>query len=73
MIPALPIVHDEVSLSKTLNPQLLPQRFTAAHCSLIPKDGSNAEKDLPTQSITDTLLFILINLRTCGSLSHTAE
>jgi len=33
----------EVSLSKALNPQLLPGRITAAHCSLITKDGLNAE------------------------------
>jgi len=33
------IVHVEVSLSKALNPQLLPG-ITAAHCSLITTDGS---------------------------------
>jgi len=30
-------------MSKALNPQLLPGRITAAHCSLITTDGSNAE------------------------------
>jgi len=35
------IVH--FTCNKALNPQLLPGRFTAAHCSLITKDGLNAE------------------------------
>jgi len=38
--------------------QSLPGRFTAAHCSLISKDGSNAEKNLPT-GINKSVHFFL--------------
>jgi len=39
-----PANHDALcSFFKALNPQLLSGRFTAAHCSLITKDGLNAE------------------------------
>jgi len=52
-------LHVEVSLSKTLNPQLLPGRFTAAHCSLHNMDGSNAEENFPTGEKKVSITFIL--------------
>jgi len=54
------ISHVKVSLSKTLNPQLLPDRFTAAHCSLITKDGSNAEKKFPTVGLIIVYIIIIV-------------
>jgi len=56
--PLSPELHVEVSLSKTLNPQMLPGRFTAAHCSLLTKDGSNAENNFPKGCFIKNIFFL---------------
>jgi len=69
-------LHVEVSLSKALNPQLLPGRFTAAHRSSITKDGSNTEKIFPTGInkvyiiIINTLPLSYLNWLKSWSLLH---
>jgi len=55
----------EVPLSNTLNPQLLPGRLTATHHSLITKDGSNAENNLPTRKKKGYIIIIAIVCEVC--------
>jgi len=66
-IPALPIVACWSVLEQDTKPQLLPGCFTAAHCSLITKDGSNAEKGVPTVGSIKCTLLLLTN-KTNGSI-----
>jgi len=59
-IPSLPRVACR-SVPQTLDPQLLPGHFPAAHCSLlITKEWSNAEKDFPTGINKGYILLLLL-------------
>ncbi|TNN57460.1 hypothetical protein EYF80_032284 [Liparis tanakae] len=50
--PGDPSLHVEVSMSKALNPQLPPGRFTAAHCSSITKEDGGSGSRPPSSHVS---------------------